>query len=107
MLKRYLIIFTSFLLLPCTILAQIGPGLGNLTYTSDELFKGLWVYTEVNHYGSTMATMHNGYMITTFHPDSGKPPGGILVWDVSNPRKPVQVARVYDNRTSTFREQHA
>lgn len=92
---------------PNLLYSQVGPGLGNLTYTNSELNKGLWTYTEVNHYGSTMATMHNGYMITTFHPDSGKPPGGILVWDVSNPRKPVQVARVYNNQTSTFREQHA
>lgn len=105
--KRILTILTSIVLLPSQIWAQVGPGLGNLTYTSSELNKGLWTYTEVNHYGSTMATMHNGYMITTFHPDSGKPPGGILVWDVSNPRKPVLVARIYDNRTSTFREQHA
>lgn len=93
--------------MPGVLFAQVGPGLGNLTYTSAELYKSIWKYTEVNHYGSTIAIMHNGYMITTLAPDSGKPPGGILVWDVSNPRKPVQVARIYDNRTSTFREQHA
>lgn len=105
--KSFSILFLTILLIPGLICAQVGPGLGNLTYTSNELYKGLWTYTEVNHYGSTMATMHNGYMITTFHPDSGKPPGGILVWDVSNPRNPVVVARVYNNQTSTFREQHA
>ncbi len=95
------------LLLPGLLSAQVGPGLGNLSYTSDELYKSIWKYTEINHMGSTMATMHNGYMITTFHPDSGKPPGGILVWDVSNPRKPVLVSRTYDSRTVNFREQHA
>lgn len=105
--KRSVAILVSVAMMPGLLLAQMGPGLGNLTYTSAELNKGLWTYTEVNHYGSTMATMQNGYMITTFHPDSGKPPGGILVWDVSNPRKPVQVARVYNTQTSTFREQHA
>lgn len=105
--KRIFTILTSMVLLQGQLWSQVGPGLGNLTYTNAELNKGLWTYTEVNHYGSTMATMHNGYMITTFHPDSGKPPGGILVWDVSNPRKPVLIARIYDNRTSTFREQHA
>ena len=105
--KRQLISIISLALMPCVTMAQMGPGLGNLTYTNAELNKGLWTYTEVNHYGSTMATMHGGYMITTFHPDSGKPPGGILVWDVSNPRKPMQVARVYNTQTSTFREQHA
>jgi hypothetical protein len=107
MIKKYITTLTCFALLSTELFAQMGPGLGNLTYTSAELNKGLWTYKEVNNYGSTMATMHGGYMITTFHPDSGKPPGGILVWDVSNPRRPVQVGRVYNNQTSTFREQHA
>jgi len=107
MLNRILLIINLLVLLPGILSAQVGPGLGNLQYNTSELYKAIWTYTEVNHYGSTMATMHNGYMISTFHPDSGKPPGGILVWDVSNPRKPVLKARVYDSRTSTFREQHA
>lgn len=94
-------------MLPGLLWAQMGPGLGNLTYTSSELYKAIWTYTEVNHYGSNIGTMQNGYLLTTFTPDSGKPPGGILVYDVSNPRKPVLVTRIYDNRTSTFREQHA
>ena len=105
--KLNTILLVNLLLAANILFGQIGPGLGNLTYTAAELNKAIWTYTEVNHYGSTMATMHNGYMITTFHPDSGKPPGGILVWDVSNPRKPVLVSRVYNNQTSTFREQHA
>lgn len=105
--KRKLISMLSMALMPCVALAQIGPGLGNLTYNSSELYKATWTYTEVNHYGSNIAVMQNGYMLTTFTPDSGKPPGGILVWDVSNPRKPVLVTRIYDTRTSTFREQHA
>ncbi len=57
--------------------------------------------------GSNIATMHNGYLVTTFTPDSGRPPGGLLVWDVSNPRQPIQVAEIYDSRTATFRKQHA
>lgn len=105
--NRGVLLLNILLLLPGLLSAQIGPGLGNLSYTSDELYKSIWKYTEINHMGSTMATMHNGYMITTFHPDSGKPPGGILVWDVSNPRKPVVVTRIYDSRTANFREQHA
>ncbi len=105
--NRWILLLNILLLLPGLLSAQVGPGLGNLTYTSNELYKSIWKYTELNHMGSTMATMHNGYMITTFHPDSGKPPGGILVWDVSNPRKPVLISRVYDDRTKNFREQHA
>lgn len=107
MLNRILLIINLLAFLPGFLSAQVGPGLGNLQYNTSELYKAIWTYTEVNHYGSTMATMHNGYMISTFHPDSGKPPGGILVWDVSNPRKPVLKARVYDSRTANFREQHA
>ncbi|MBC7391015.1 MAG: NPCBM/NEW2 domain-containing protein [Opitutaceae bacterium] len=94
-------------IIPGLLLAQPGPGLGNLTYNSTELYKATWTYTEVNHLGSNIGTMQNGYLLTTFTPDSGKPPGGILVWDVSNPRKPLLVTRIYDSRTVTFREQHA
>ena len=105
--KRFLTMLMCVVFAPGFLLAQVGPGLGNLTYPQSDLYKAIWKYTEVNHYGSNIATMHNGYLVTTFTPDSGKPPGGILVWDVSNPRRPIQVARIYDSRTSTFREQHA
>jgi DNA-binding beta-propeller fold protein YncE/fibronectin type 3 domain-containing protein/cytochrome c551/c552 len=84
-----------------------GPGLGNLQYASTELFKNIWLYTDPTHYGSNVAIMHNGYLITTFTPDSGKPPGGIMVWNVSNPKSPVLVKRVYDERTATLREAHS
>lgn len=105
--NRIIVLLNGMLALPSLLFAQAGPGLGNLSYSSNELYKGIWTFTEVNHYGSNIATMQNGYMLTTFTPDSGKPPGGILVWDVSNPKKPVLVTRIYDSRTSTFREQHA
>ncbi|MBO9703473.1 MAG: NPCBM/NEW2 domain-containing protein [Sporocytophaga sp.] len=105
--NRSILMLNIMLLVPGLLFAQVGPGLGNLSYTDNELYKSIWKYTELNHMGSTMSTMHNGYMITTFHPDSGKPPGGILVWDVSNPRKPVVVTRIYDSRTANFRENHA
>lgn len=84
-----------------------GPGLGNLTYSDDELFKSIWVYEDPTHYGSNVATMINGYLVTTLAPDSGKPPGGILVFDVSDPRNPELVKRVYNQQTSSFRESHA
>jgi hypothetical protein len=105
--KRFLSFLSILALLPGVLSAQVGPGLGNLTYNASELYNSIWKYTELNHMGSTMATMHNGYLITTFHPDSGKPPGGILVWDVSNPRSPKLVKRIYDTRTQNFRENHA
>lgn len=105
--KQLNIILLANSLLVTSILFGQGPGLGNLTYTSNELYKSIWNYTDQNYMGSTMATMHRGYLITTFHPDSGKPPGGILVWDVSNPRKPKLVKRVYNSTTASFREMHA
>jgi hypothetical protein len=104
---RFFNFLACLILAPGLLFGQMGPGLGNLTYTQAELYKSIWKYTEVNHYGSNIAIMHNGYMVNTFTPDSGKPPGGLLVWDVSDPRKPVLVSRIYDSRTSTFREQHA
>lgn len=104
--KISLIALLVIFLLPLAVSAQKGPGLGNLTYNSNEYFKSIWRYTEVNHYGSNIAIMHNGYLVTTFTPDSGKPPGGILVWDVSNPRSPKLVKRIYDERTASLREAH-
>ncbi|MDN5202256.1 NPCBM/NEW2 domain-containing protein [Fulvivirgaceae bacterium BMA10] len=84
-----------------------GPGLGNLTYTKEELFKSIWVYQDPTHYGSNVATMINGYFVTTLAPDSGKPPGGILVFDVSDPRSPKLIKRIFNEKTSSFRESHA
>ncbi len=107
MIRLNKIILINLLLVTSILCAQVGPGLGNLTYNSNELYRSIWNYTEINHMGSTMPTMVNGYLITTFHPDSGRPPGGILVWDVSDPRNPKLVKRVYDSRTSSFREMHA
>jgi len=105
--KKILLAFFQLIVMSDLAIAQKGPGLGNLQYNANELFKTIWLYTEVNHYGSNNAAMVNGYFVTTFHPDSGKPPGGILVYDVSNPRSPVLVSRIYNSTTSTLRECHA
>jgi hypothetical protein len=88
-------------------MGQKGPGLGNLQYTDAELFKSIWVYKDETHFGSNTSSMINGYLVTTFTPDGGVGPGGILVLDVSNPRSPVIVKRVYDERTASLRECHA
>lgn len=93
-----------------------GPGFGNLTYTDAELFtavarvdnsNGVPTDSPGKAYGVNVAMMHNGYFVTTFAPDSGGGPGGILFYDVSNPRNIRLVNRVYDSRTSEFRESHA
>lgn len=97
-----------------------GPGLGNLTYTQNELFKPLaWIrrddqgtpatYAGRKAFGLNAGIMHNGYFLTLFAPDSGLGPGGFLVYDVSNPRSMQLVKRIYEpeGRTSEFREAHS
>lgn len=110
-----------------------GPGLGNLTYTSAELFKPVSIITSPAHplnpaesnafesrevpatypgrkdYGLNVGIMLNGYFLTSFAPDSGLGPGGFLLYDVSNPRSIQLVKKIYEpeGRTKEFREAHA
>ncbi len=101
-----------------------GPGLGNLTYSDDELFRPIaWVNVETGvpepdpdfvvtlfkPFGTNATYMHNGYLLTLVAPDSGSGPGGLLFYDVSDPRAPVLVNRVYDPHgiTGGFREAHS
>ncbi|RIX82306.1 Ig-like domain-containing protein [Acidovorax cavernicola] len=110
-----------------------GPGLGNLTYTSAELFKPVSMITSPNHpldpahssayesrevpatypgrkdYGMNAGIMVNGYFLTSFAPDSGLGPGGFLLYDVSNPRQIKLVKKIYEPeaRTKEFRETHS
>ncbi|MEP4534294.1 MAG: NPCBM/NEW2 domain-containing protein [Cyclobacteriaceae bacterium] len=104
---KYSFLTIWLLLASANSLFSQGPGIGNLTYTDDELFRPIWIYEDETHYGSNVATMLNGYLVTTIAPDSGQPPGGILVFDVSDPRSPQLVKRIYDERTNSFRESHA
>ncbi|QNK70743.1 Ig-like domain-containing protein [Variovorax sp. PAMC26660] len=110
-----------------------GPGLGNLTYTSAELFKPVSMITSAAHpldpahssayesrevpatypgrkdYGMNAGIMVNGYFLTSFAPDSGLGPGGFLLYDVSNPRQIQLVKKIYEPeaRTKEFRETHS
>jgi DNA-binding beta-propeller fold protein YncE len=101
-----------------------GPGLGNIEYTEEELFRPVaWVnhdtgipgadpeilVTLVKPFGTNATVMHNGYLLTLFAPDSGSGPGGLLFYDVSDPRAPLLVNRVYDphGTTAEFREAHS
>lgn len=97
-----------------------GPGLGNLTYTSAELFKPVSMITRASGdvpetypgrkpYGLNVGIMLNGYFLTSFAPDSGLGPGGFLLYDVSNPRNIVLVKKIYERegRTKEFREAHS
>lgn len=103
-----------------------GPGLGNLAYTEAELLQPISViktetapgagdgdmpfrYPGRKDYGTNAALMLNGYFVVMFAPDSGQSTGGFLVYDVSNPRQPRLVKKIYEptGRTAEFREPHA
>ena len=103
---------------------ELGPGLGNQSWSEEELFRPVgWVdrdngvpeplpdvpITAIKPFGTNVAYMHGGYMITLTAPDSGFGPGGLLFYDVSDPTDPVLVNRVFepDGRTKNFREAHA
>lgn len=104
-----------------------GPGLGNLTYSDQELFKEVsrigwnegsyqngipaYRYDGGDLFGNNVGIMLNGYFLTEFAPDSGPGPGGFLLYDVSDPRDIKLVKTIYEpdegGRTREFREPHA
>lgn len=100
-------------------IAQPGPGLGNLTYNANELFKPVSMINRDNGvpatrafrkaFGLNVGIMLDGYFMAPFAPDSGLGPGGFLIYDVSDPRNIKLVKRIYepDGRTSEFRESHS
>ena len=87
-----------------------GPGLGNLAYSTDELFNRISLVNgslgipdnsidpndPAAPFGLNLGYMYNGYFVGTFAPDHGHSSGGWLVLDVSDPRNPQQVARKYE-----------
>ena len=123
-----------------TAARNVGPGLGNLDYTAGELFTPIafvdndtGVPTSTNPlrvfkpFGTNVAAMHNGWMVTLFASDSGLAGGGLLTYDVSDPRNiamvhrefqlfadgrdegtnDIPVAETFDGITGDFREQHS
>jgi YVTN family beta-propeller protein len=112
---------TSWLstLMPGDGLGNPGPGLGNLSYLSSEVWKPIsWVngdngipgtYPFRKAFGTNVGIMHNGYFLVMFAPDSGSGPGGFLLYDVSDPRNIRLVKKIYEpeGRTADFREAHA
>lgn len=96
-----------------------GPGLGNLNYSTEELFQPIgWInhdngvpgiYPGSKDHGTNLGMMIDGYFFTLFAPDSGKGPGGFLLMDVSDPHDPLLMKRIYEpeGRTSKLKEPHA
>jgi hypothetical protein len=91
--------------------ATAGPGLGKVTCTAPEHLQPIAFFDESNgvpaHYGTNQAVLANGYLMLLWAPDGGKGPGGLLFYDVSNPRAPVLVHSVADANTELFRESHS
>lgn len=87
---------------------QQGPGLGNLAYSSSELFKPVSVISALNGapLGHGHAMMFKGYLAMILAHDSGKRGGGFCFMDVSNPRAPQAVFTKVDWQTEKIREGH-
>jgi MYXO-CTERM domain-containing protein len=87
-----------------------GPGIGNLTYPQADLFKEVSLFGASNFAagptGSDVAILHRGYLLVLGTNDSGVSPGFFHVFNVLNPRMPVQV-KSFGANTNLLREQHA
>src|SRR3989442_8534906 len=87
-----ILVLGIFSLLNISIALADGPGLGNLTYTSGELFNEVARFTSTNGAprGHGFVAMQRGYLAVTFANDGGGGNGsGFAFYDVSNPRSPV------------------
>ncbi len=83
-----------------------GPGLPNLSYSSNEVFKSIYTFkSDVNGSarGHGTVQMVNGYLFVPFGVDSGHPGGGFSFYDMSNPRAPVKVSQT---NVTELREPH-
>jgi len=94
------------LLLSTPALAQLGPGLGNRSYPSSQVFTPIGFIDSPHGHGNV--AMVQGYLMVIYSSDGGGngSNGGIEFWDVSDPTAPSRVAQ-YDNAdTHGLREAH-
>jgi Bacterial Ig-like domain/LVIVD repeat len=88
--------------------AAPGPGIGNLDCGDNEYFKPFaFLENPTDPKGTNVSVMIRGYFMTVFAPDSGRPPGHIGIYDVSNPKAPNRVRLVSGGDTDVFREAHS
>lgn len=100
--------FLSVLGLPETAHADVGPGLGNLDCGDAEYFKPFaFVENATGPKGTNVSVMIRGYFMTIFAPDSGRPPGEMGIYDVSNPKTPRLVKHMRGGDLDAFREAHS
>jgi hypothetical protein len=83
-----------------------GPGLANLSYGSNEVFKPIAILNSDvsgSARGHGTVQMVNGYLFVPFGRDSGASGGGFSFYDMSNPRAPVRVSQT---NVTALREPH-
>lgn len=96
----------SLLLLSLDAGAQVGPGLGNLSYSPSEVFTPIGFIESPHGHGNV--ALVQGYLLVIYSSDGGgdESDGGLEFWDLSNPRAPVRVAQYDDAETHALREAH-
>lgn len=99
----------SFVTLSNVAVAAPGPGVGNIDCGDDEYFKPFAFIenTTSGPNGTNVAIVVRGYFMTVFAPDSGKTPGEIGIYDLSDPKSPREVRHVENGDTNAFREAHS
>ncbi|MEQ9501398.1 MAG: Ig-like domain-containing protein [Deltaproteobacteria bacterium] len=97
---------TAFLFAASTASAQVGPGLGNLTYNASEVFTPVGFVESPEGHGNVAIVQ--GYLMVIYSSDGGGNAnnGGIEFWDVSNPRSPSLAVRYDNTETHGLREAH-
>lgn len=83
-----------------------GPGLPNLSYGSNEVFRPITILNSDvsgSARGHGTVQMVNGYLFVPFGRDSGASGGGFAFYDMSNPRAPVRVSQT---NVTALREPH-
>ncbi|HEY6722393.1 MAG TPA: Ig-like domain-containing protein [Polyangiaceae bacterium] len=94
--------------LPQAANAQVGPGLGNLDCGDAEYFEPFaFIENNSGPNGTNASLIIRGYFMTLFAPDSGHPPGELGIYDVSNPKAPMEVRHYENADTDVFREAHS
>ncbi len=88
--------------------AAPGPGLGNIDCGDAEYFKPFtFLENPTGPKGTNVSVMIRGYFMTIFAPDSGHPPGEMGIYDVSNPKAPMEVRHIEGGDANSFREAHS
>jgi DNA-binding beta-propeller fold protein YncE len=102
---RRLVVVAS-LLAASSAFAQVGPGLGNRSWSDSQVFTPVGFIESPEGHGNV--TMVQGYLMTIYSSDGGgnATNGGIEFWDVSDPTAPRRVAQYDDADTHGLREAH-